>query len=90
MTLGLNGYIFISTDSSAIQSSVGRSPPEQHHDVARAAAAVRVLAALSASLDVNAVSAVARTAADAQLEPDCMLRTASLRTFRASVGEEHN
>ena len=90
LTLGLNGYIFVSPDSSALQPSVSRSQPVQHHDVARAAAAVRVLAALGASVDVSAVSAVSRTAADAQLEPDRMLRTASLRMFRASVGEEHN
>ena len=90
ITLGLNGYIFVSPDSSAAQSSVSRSPPEQHRDVARAAAAVRVLAALGASVDVNAVSSMSRTAADAQLEPDRMLQTASLRTFKESLGEAHD
>ena len=89
MTLGLNGYILVSPDSSALQSSVSRSQPEQHRDVALAAAAVRVLAALGASVDVGAVSAVSRTAADAQLEPDRMMRTASLRTFRASFDDVH-
>ena len=90
VTLGLNGHIFVSPDSSALQSSVSRTASEQHYDVARAAAAVRVLVALAASLDVSAVSAVLRTATDAQLEPDRMLRTASLRTFRESVGNAHN
>ena len=85
MTLGLNGYVFISPDSPAQQSSASKPPAEQHDDVAQAAAAVRVLVALEASVDANAVSAVIRAAADAHIAPDNMLDSASLHTLSLSV-----
>ena len=84
ITLGLNGYVFVSPDSPAPQSSASKPPLKQHHDVAAVAAAVRVLVAMEASVDVSAISAILRTAGAAKLEPDRMLSTAALRTFTSS------
>ena len=90
ITLGLNGYVFVSPNSSAPQSCVSKPPFEQHYDVARAAAAVRVLVAFKASVDVNAVSAVVRTAEEADMHPQWMLRTAGLETLSLSHGSAHS
>ena len=80
MILGLNGYIIVSPQS---QDQPGPTLAALHHDVARAAAAVRVLVAGQASVEVAAVRSMLSVADEMQIDTAHMLDCALVHALQA-------